>query len=98
MAHPGPLRPLRSPRATAPGPDPGHWREELLAAFTPTGKCGISNGPTEATALIKKVKRIGHGFRNLANYRLRLLLAAGLDWRGTGAVPGRRVPGRRRLL
>ena len=42
---------------------------------------GVSNGPTEAiNALIKKVKRIGHGFRNLANYRLRLLLAVGLDW------------------
>lgn len=57
------------------------WRGELLAAFTPTGRRGISNGPTEAVnALIKKVKRIGHGFRNLDNYRLRLLLAAGVDW------------------
>jgi hypothetical protein len=41
----------------------------------------VSNGPTEATnALIKKVKRVGHGFRNFDNYRL-LLLAVGLDWR-----------------
>ncbi len=32
--------------------------------------------------LIKKIKRIGHGFRNLHNYRLRmLLLSVGLDWR-----------------
>jgi len=30
--------------------------------------------------LIKKIKRIGHGFRNLDNYRLRLLLSVGLDW------------------
>jgi len=46
------------------------WREELLAYFD-TG--GVSNGPTEAmNSLIKKVKR--HGFRNLDNYRLRLLL------------------------
>jgi len=57
------------------------WRDELLAAFTPTGRRGISNGPTEAVnALIKKVKRVGHGFRNLDNYRLRLLLATGVDW------------------
>ena len=40
----------------------------------------MSNGPTEATnAVIKKVKRVGHGFRNLDNYRLRLLLTVGLD-------------------
>ncbi len=58
------------------------WRPELLEAFTPTGKRRVSNGPTEAVnALIKKVKKVGHGFRNLANYRLRLLLAAGVDWR-----------------
>jgi transposase len=58
------------------------WTGELLAYWTPTGKRGVSNGPTEATnALIKKVKRVGHGFRNFDNYRLRLLLAVGLDWR-----------------
>jgi len=58
------------------------WRPELLAAFTPSGRCPASNGPTEAVnMLIKKIKQIGHGFRNLANYRLRLLLAVGLDWR-----------------
>ena len=56
------------------------WRPELLAYWTPTGRRGVSNGPTEATnALIKKVKRVGHGFRNLDNYRLRLLLTVGLD-------------------
>ena len=58
------------------------WRPELLAYWSATGRRGVSNGPTEATnALIKKVKRVGHGFRNLDNYRLRLLLAVGLDWR-----------------
>jgi transposase len=30
--------------------------------------------------LIKKVKRVGHGFRNFANYRLRLLLHCGVTW------------------
>lgn len=58
------------------------WSEELLAYWTTTGRRGVSNGPTEATnALIKKVKRVGHGFRNFENYRLRLLLTVGLDWR-----------------
>jgi transposase len=42
---------------------------------------GCSNGPTEAiNLLIKKVKRVGHGFRNFANYRLRLLLHCGVAW------------------
>jgi hypothetical protein len=37
--------------------------------------------PTEAVnLLIKKVRRLGHGFRNFANYRLRLLLNCGLTW------------------
>ncbi len=58
------------------------WHEELLAYWTPTGRRGVSNGPTEAVnALFKRVKRVGHGFRNLHNYRLRLLLAVGLDWK-----------------
>jgi len=58
------------------------WQGELLAAFNATRRCPASNSPTEAVnMLIKKIKRIGHGFRNLANYRLRLLLAVGLDWR-----------------
>jgi transposase len=30
--------------------------------------------------LIKKVKRVGHGFRNLGNYRLRSLLYCGVTW------------------
>src|SRR3954447_6496338 len=55
------------------------WRAELLAYFD-TG--GVSNGPTEAmNSLIKKIKRVGHGFRNFNNYRLRLLLNCGADWK-----------------
>ena len=54
------------------------WEVEILA-FHATGGC--SNGPTEAVnLLIKKVKRVGHGFRNFANYRLRLLLHCGVRW------------------
>jgi len=73
------------------------WQAELLAAFTPTGRCPASNGPTEAiNMLIKKIKRIGHGFRNLANYRLRLLLSVGLDWRTVHwqAAPATPIRGR----
>ena len=67
------------------------WREELLAYFT-TG--GISNGPTEAiNLLIKRVKRVGFGFRNFDNYRLRLLLHCGVDCQTPHATPVRgRLP------
>jgi transposase len=54
------------------------WEVEILA-FHATDGC--SNGPTEAVnLLIKKVKRVGHGFRNFTNYRLRLLLHCGVSW------------------
>jgi transposase len=54
------------------------WEAEILA-FHATKGC--SNGPTEAlNLLIKKVKRVGHGFRNFTNYRLRLLLHCGIRW------------------
>jgi transposase len=65
------------------------WRDELLARFTASD---VSNGPTEAiNLLIKKVKRVGHGFRNFTNYRLRLLLHCGVDWQApaTTALRGR---------
>jgi transposase len=56
----------------------GAWEAEILA-FHSTQGC--SNGPTEAVnLLIKKVKRVGHGFRNFTNYRLRLLLHCGVTW------------------
>jgi transposase len=54
------------------------WEAEILA-WHATGGC--SNGPTEAVnLLVKKVKRVGHGFRNFHNYRLRLLLHCGVTW------------------
>ncbi|MCA1835619.1 MAG: ISL3 family transposase [Actinobacteria bacterium] len=67
------------------------WRSELLAYFTTNG---VSNGPTEAiNLLIKKIKRVGHGFRNFDNYRLRLLLHCGVDWDTIHATPIRgRLP------
>jgi transposase len=54
------------------------WEAEILAWHATEG---CSNGPTEAVnLLIKKVKRVGHGFRNFTNYRLRLLLHCGVRW------------------
>ena len=48
----------------------------------------VSNGPTEAlNNLIKRVKRVGFGFRNFANYRIRVLLYAGKpNWRVLGSI------------
>jgi transposase len=48
----------------------------------------MSNGPTEAlNNLIKRIKRIGFGFRNFENYRIRALLYAGKpNWRILGSI------------
>ncbi len=48
----------------------------------------VTNGPTETlNNLIKRVKRIGFGFRNFANYRIRVLLYAGKpNWRVLGSI------------
>ena len=54
------------------------WEAEILAWHAADG---CSNRPTEAiNLLIKKVKRVGQGFRNFNNYRLRLLLHCGGRW------------------
>jgi transposase len=54
------------------------WAEEILAFHT---SGAASNGPTEAVNLgIETVRRTGRGFRNFDNYRLRLLLALGVQW------------------
>ncbi len=53
------------------------WQSQLLAWHT----TALTNGPTEAVnLLVKKTKRVGHGFRNFENYRLRLLLHCGVQW------------------
>lgn len=68
------------------------WRTAILAHHT----TGASNGPTEAVNLtIKSVKRCGRGFRNFANYRLRLLLVAGVQWQ---THPVTRLRSRPRLI
>ena len=87
----GALRRRRRPRTAAAARTLDSWRTELLAYFD-TNR--ISNGPTEAiNLLIKKIKRVGHGFRNFDNYRLRLLLYCGTDWDTPRATPIRgRLP------
>jgi transposase len=50
------------------------WRDQLLAWHA----AKVSNGPTEAANnLVKRIKRIGFGFRRFTHYRLRVLLYAG---------------------
>ncbi len=54
------------------------WELQILAWHA----TGLTNGPTEAVnLLLKKIKRVGHGFRNFENYRLRLLLHCGVSWK-----------------
>lgn len=54
------------------------WRTEILARFD----TGVSNGRAEAANLgVKNTKRVGRGFRNFDNYRLRLLLSHGMPAR-----------------
>jgi transposase len=44
-------------------------------------RTGLTNAATEGTNLvIKNIKRLGYGFRNFDNYRLRLLLRCGAPW------------------
>ncbi len=54
------------------------WQNEVLTYFD-TGRA--SNRRAEAAnLLIKKIRRLGFGFRNFDNYRLRLLLHCGVTW------------------
>ena len=51
------------------------WRNEFLGYFDTDG---ANNGGTEAVnGLIELHRRIARGFRNLKNYRLRMLLIGG---------------------
>jgi len=54
------------------------WRDHIVAWH----RAFVSNGPTEAVNnLIKRIKRIGFGFRSFNHYRIRVLLYAGRpDW------------------
>jgi transposase len=50
------------------------WFDEIVAWH----KAFVSNGPTEAVNnLMKRIKRVGFGFRSFVHYRVRVLLYAG---------------------
>lgn len=52
----------------------GRWIDQIVAWH----EARVTNGPTEgANNLIKRIKRVGFGFRNFATYRIRVLLYAG---------------------
>jgi transposase len=61
-----------------------HWFDKIANFHL----ARVSNGPTEAlNNLIKRIKRIGFGFRNFENYRIRALLYAGRpNWRVLGSI------------
>ena len=62
-------------RLLATGRTLKQWREPFLAYFT-TGRA--NNGGTEAVnGLIELHRRVARGFRNLDNYRRRMLLIGG---------------------
>ena len=51
-------------------------------------RTGLTNAATEGTNLIvKNIKRLGFGFRNFDNYRLRLLLRCGAPWQHRAVAP-----------
>lgn len=53
------------------------WEDDILSFHL----TGISTGPVEAQNLVtEKIRRMAHGMRNVANYRLRLLLHSGVKW------------------
>jgi transposase len=60
------------------------WFEKIVNFH----RARVSNGPTESlNNLIKRIKRIGFGFRNFRNYRIRALLYAGKpNWRVLGSI------------
>ena len=50
------------------------WRDQILAWH----QTRVSHGPTEATNnVIKRIKRVGSGFRKFTSYRIRVLLYCG---------------------
>lgn len=66
------------------GATPKTWHPQILAYH----HAHHSNGITEAmNNLIKRVKRVGYGFRNFNNYRTRVLLYAGKPhWRTLDSI------------
>jgi len=68
------------------------WFDQIVAWH----EARVSNGPTEAANnLIKRIKRVGFGFRRFTHYRIRALLYAGRpDWDLLPTITPRRNPKR----
>lgn len=65
---------IRAPRGPLARPHHRRWFEEI----TNWHRAHVSNGPTEAVNnLIKRIKRIGFGFRSFTSYRIRVILYSG---------------------
>lgn len=68
------LQDERPPEVRSLGRTISRWRDQICAWHA----SGITNAATEAANnLIKRIKRIGFGFRSFRNYRIRVLLYAG---------------------
>ena len=66
--------PAMPPEVRSLGRTLARWRDQIVAWH----QAFVSNGPTEAVnSLIKRIKRVGFGFRKFAHYRIRVLLYAG---------------------
>ena len=66
-----------TPLRRGPGqPSPGH----LADAPSEHQELLTGGSPLDGAVPYQKVKRVGHGFRNFTNYRLRLLLHCGVSW------------------
>ena len=75
--------PEAAPELRRPATTLRRWRAEIVTSIATS----THNGRTEAAnAKIKDIKRSARGFRNLHNYRLRILLAAGRKPRETQPV------------
>jgi transposase len=78
------INPAMPPEIQRLGRTIGTWFDKICNYHV----ARMSNGPTEAlNNLIKRIKRVGFGFRNFENYRIRALLYAGKpNWRVLGSI------------
>ncbi len=78
------LKPAMPPEIQKLGRTIKHWFDKICNFHL----ARVSNGPTESiNNLIKRIKRVGFGFRNFQNYRIRALLYAGKpNWRVLGSI------------
>jgi hypothetical protein len=73
----------RVPVSTDPARPTGRDGAEAQVQLGPH----LDAGDTPDEQLIKRIKRVGYGFRNFDNYRLHLLLHFGVDWPPCSSPP-----------